>query len=372
MENTLILFEKLLLENKEKAKDILEDLAFNLLQKHRQNRQLDNEILLNFLSVLKKIGLFDNENLTRLIRVFMKLSIKAEEDKLYQYIGESELLKAKINQQKNILKNEISRSFYDIKTMLEASSFKNELENSINDAFLFEIEALEILKETAESAFITTLENGQDIEFMANEITKHLLYSTLNETDYKKERILKSAQIILTCAFELANESKIFAKELCFGAIKGVRDGIILGLEKFKQSFAYCKLEEDLSLKEKELIDIENDFINMLRMECKRLDNPAKDIIQNLLDNELDTLFAKLKRLANESKEQLTLMLNELRKNPKIDDFNKIAQSKIASFKKELNSLEILNSQKYKELNTSEAKKLGKNLWQKAKNLLKK
>ncbi len=47
--------------------------------------------------------------------------------------------------------------------------------------------------------------------------------------------------------------------------IKGTRDGIVLAMEKFKASLTYANFEEDVSLKSKELIGIEDDFIALLK-----------------------------------------------------------------------------------------------------------
>ncbi len=366
-----ILFEKLLLDAASRG-EVVEDLAYNLFLKQRQKNSLSTDTLFEFFEILQKNSLLENSSSTKLIKAFIRASVRDEENILYQYIRELDLLNSKIKRQKNIVKNELSSKFFEIKQRLADKNFKLELSDSLNEALLFELDTLDILKETAESAFITTLEKAQDVEITSSLIARELVFNAISESDFKKEKILKTSQVVLNCAFELANESKLFAQELCIGAIKGVRDGISLCIEKFKKSFAYCVLEEDINAKEKELIDIEDDFIAILRQDLKKYDDPAKSIIQNLLENELDNLFAKLKRLASESKEQLLLSLNELKKNPKIDDFNKLAQSKINSFKQELFKLEKVNDERYKELNKNEAKQLGVSLWQKAKNLLKK
>ncbi|TKX28477.1 hypothetical protein CQA38_07315 [Campylobacter sp. MIT 12-5580] len=371
MKNALIIFENTLSGHKDKANELIEDLGYNLTFKELNDEKVKvDELLFDFLEVLKKLELLNNENTTSLIKALIRAKVKKEEEKLYQHINEMSVLRAKIEEQKNVIKNTISQNFYELKQSIEKSDFKEEISTSLNDAFLFEAEMLGILREIAESAFITTLEKGDDIELESSEIAKNLVYKTICELEFEKERILKSTQIVLNTAFELANESKNYAKELCIGVVKGTQEGIALGIEKFKTSFNYCTLEEDLSNKEKELIDIEYDFITLLRLEAKKSDEPVQSIIKNLLENELDTLFAKLKRLASESREQLLLMLNDLKKNPKINDFGKLAQSKINIFKKEISDLEQLTSERYKDFNTQEAKKLGINLWEKAKKFI--
>ena len=126
-----------------------------------------------------------------------------------------------------------------------------------------------------------------------------------------------------------------------------------------------------MTLKEKELIDLEDDFIALLRELYRNCENPARDILKNLLENELDTAFAKLKRLISESRAQIVLSINELKKNPKVDDFSRLTQSKLNIFKRELGDLERAASEKYKDFNTTQAKKLGISLWERAKGLVK-
>lgn len=378
MKNILILFENSLLNmDKKQVKDLLEDLSFNLAHKQiEQNRtnaqELLGKLLLDFLDILKKLNLFDEENVTKLIRALTKASIQEAQNALFSYINEVEFLNKQIENQKNLIKNQTSNNFLEFERILLESSYKDALTSSLNDAILFDIEMLGILKETAESAFLTTLEKVEDIELTSKEIAKNLVYNAICEADFQKERILKISSIVLNTAFEIANEAMAYAKDLCSGVIKGTQEGIELGIEKFKNSLKCASFEEDLTLKSKELIDIEDEFVALLKEEMKKQNNPAKEIIEKLLESELDNLFAKLKRLATESREQFILALNELKKNPKINDFNRVTQRKIENFKQEMFEFEKLTGEKYKDLNIKKAKKLGVRLWENAKNFIKK
>ncbi|TQR60396.1 hypothetical protein [Campylobacter troglodytis] len=368
MQNALIIFENSLLAQKEGASELLEDLVFNLaLQKLPANDKLETS-LNDFLGVLERLDLLNTKNATSIIKALIKAKIQNEQNTLYKLISEQELIKNKIETQKTTIKNEIGRNFFELKQSLENSSYKEQVSSALNEAFLFELESLELLKEVAESAFIRTLERNEDIELTASEISKELIYNAICEAKFKKENIIQSSKIILNVAFDLAAESKNFSKDLCIGAIKGVRDGIELGVEKFKKSFSFCTFEEDLALKEKELIGLEDELILLLKELEKDFDEPIRAILKDLLENELDTVFAKFTRLMHESREQLILSLNELKKNPKIDDLSRLAQSKL----RELAELERVVGEKYKDFNVNEAKKLGISLWEKAKALIKK
>ena len=378
MKNTLIIFENSLSNlGKDKASDLLEDLSFNLAYKQishnpHETKKVLNSLLVEFLTILKKLDFFDDENVAKVIKALVKASVVDAQNSLYEYISEAELLNKQIENQKNLIKNQISDNFFEFENILQECSFCDEFSGGLNDAILFDIEILGILKETAESAFLTTLEKAEDIELTSSEIAKNLVYNAICEAHFEKERILKISSIILNTAFEIANESMAYAKDLCLGVIKGTRDGIVLAMEKFKASLTYANFEEDLSLKSKELIGMEDDFIALLKKEIQLQNDPCKSIVENLLEHELDNLFAKLRRLAGESREQLILVLNDIKKNPKINDFNKLTQRKLNRFKQEIFELEKIASEKYKDLNSKKAKKLGVRLWEKAKKFVKK
>ncbi|HFN3418246.1 hypothetical protein C3I18_05760 [Campylobacter jejuni] len=378
MKNTLIIFENSLSNlGKDEARDLLEDLSFNLAYKQishnpHETKKILNSLLVEFLTILKKLDFCDDENVSKVIKALVKASVADAQNSLYEYISEAELLNKQIENQKNLIKNQISDNFFEFESILQECSFCNEFSGGLNDAILFDIEMLGILKETAESAFLTTLEKAEDIELTSSEIAKNLVYNAICEAHFEKERILKISSIILNTAFEIANESMAYAKDLCLGVIKGTRDGIVLAMEKFKASLTYENFEEDVSLKSKELIGIEDDFIALLKKEIQLQNDPCRSIVENLLEHELDNLFAKFRRLASESREQLILVLNDIKRNPKINDFNKLTQRKLNHFKQEIFELEKIASEKYKDLNSKKAKKLGVRLWEKAKKFVKK
>ncbi|WP_270983218.1 hypothetical protein [Campylobacter helveticus] len=373
MKNALMIFENSLSNlSPENAKEVLEDLSFNLVYKDKkyQNSNTLNELLLNFLDILRKLGLFDEENVTKVIKAMIRASTKDSQNSLYALIAEAERLERQIENHKIALKNQISHNFFEFEKLLQESSFKNEFSKGLDGAILFDIEMLGILKETAESAFLTTLEKGEDIELTSEEIAKNLVYNAICESQFDKKRILQISSLVLNTAFELANESIVFAKDLVLGAIRGVSEGISLGIEKFKDSLTFMEFEEDVRFKSKELIGIEDDFVLLLKTEAKRQKNPSKELIERLLEEEFDSIFAKFKRFANENRNQINLFLAELKKNPKINDFNELAQRKMSDLSANFLKLEKRTSEKYKNLNVLKAKNLGFRLWESAKKFI--
>ncbi|KAA6227218.1 MULTISPECIES: hypothetical protein [unclassified Campylobacter] len=372
MQNTLMIFENSLVNaDRDKISYLIEDLSFSLAYKQLVNssnkESLLNALLMDFLAILKRLDLLNDENTSRLIKALIKASMQESQNKLYAMINELELLSKQIQNQKNSIKNQTSNYFLEFEKALQDSPYKDEFKSGLNDAILFDLETLGILKETAESAFLTTIEKAEDIEFTSGEIAKYLVYNAVNEAQFEKKRIMQLSEVVLETAFELANTSIIYAKDLSLGAIKGTQEGIELAIDKLKNTLPYANLQ----INEKELIGIEDEFIALLKLIIQKQKDPCKKIVLTLLENELDSIFAKFKRLANESREQIKLALNELKKSPAIDNFNKLTQRKIDGFKQEISELERLNSEKYKNFNLAQSKQLGLRLWERAKNLLK-
>ena len=365
MKKEIVIFENSLLnDNSEK---MLEKLSFNIAL---NNKDEDiNELLIECLNILEKLSLLNQKNVNIIIKSFIKAKVNDKKNKLYTLINEADLLNNKILNQKNIIKNQISNDYYDFKKNIEKSNFKDKISCNINDVLLFEIESLDILKEVCQSAFITTLEKNEDIEIYANEISKNLIYNVICEYNFNKDLILKNSQIILNSAFEIANEyNKNSAKALCIGVIKGIQEGIALGIDKFKISFRYCTLEEDLKLKEKELIEIESEFIEFIKLQSKICEQPVKSILKDLLSKDLDNLFAKFKRFVIDGKEELIYAIENFKKKTKMIDISELTEQKLHLLSKEFKKI----GEKYKDINNIEATKLGKNLFDKVKSLIKK
>ena len=140
MKNTLLIFENSLL-NLENPKEILEDLSFNLAYKQvsanpRNVEKILNELLSEFLAILKKLDLFDDENATKVIKALIKASIKDAQNSLFALIDEAELLSTQIQNQKNLIKSQTNNHFLEFENILLELGYKDQLQNPLDDAIL--------------------------------------------------------------------------------------------------------------------------------------------------------------------------------------------------------------------------------------------
>lgn len=75
----------------------------------------------------------------------------------------------------------------------------------------------------------------------------------------------------------------------------------------------------------------------MLRELEPKLEGVAKNEIEKLLDTELDTNFAKLRRISDQASEQILARIEELKANSSMLELMNAANDKIGALKQEIN-----------------------------------
>lgn len=338
---------------------------------------------------LKNKKLLNNETLSSIMDGLFRASVYEKEQYFHKLIYENDQIKKQIYAQGRDIRNSLVDIYKNIENKFKKSDspYKDMILDVIDERLIGGLEILGILKETSESAFLTTIENGEDVEDTAYEISKNISYLTIKEGKFEKERILNISKVIIKAAIEVANESKIYANSLIKGVINGNKDGIFKSIEKLNDDIKFVPKEINQNLLEatKELQNIENDFIELLKNISLECDEPSKSIIEDILQNSLDSYLAKFIRLTNDTKQLIISKMEDIKENENIEEFAKKANEKIHSLKqefskkslkifknleaqkKELDKFEIENAKK--EI-TSEAKKLGNRVYDGAKSLI--
>lgn len=333
--------------------------------------------------LLSEFNLLNANSVNEVIEAINRAMTYDDEQYLYKIMYERDKLKKQIQTQKDQIKTLIAKNYQNVENFINNSDLaqKNELSLSLKDRLLNDLEMLGILKETAESAFLNTIEACNDVEDTSYEIAKNIVYRTINDGEFIKGRFLGISSTVIESAANIANESKIYAKELIIGAINGSNDGISKAIEKFKDELRFVPNDlENSLLTTKEIIKIEDDFIDMLRQLASRVKEPSNKIINEILQSEYDNYFAMLKRISAEAREQIFLKIDEIgHKSSKIkEDLN--LDEKINALKKELSELEKKAGEKLSYIKPNyilqnaktEAKKLGDRFYEVAKNLIEK
>lgn len=101
------------------------------------------------------------------------------------------------------------------------------------------LDLLNLLEEMVESAIITTLEKGTNIEETLEELAKEITLQTLDEGIISAIRIRHVITSILKTAINVAEATPNSAHMILEGTIKGMRSGLIRALDRFKQKFLF-------------------------------------------------------------------------------------------------------------------------------------
>lgn len=390
MESVQTIFANSLKENKTNPAlpSLVEELSFELSRKKLQRlkdpahiQKRIGELFSLYSHVLKEEGLDTPQLFTCSIDGLIKAASFDESELLFKRIYEKEQLEKLIAGQKNSIKMLIASTYATLEETIDVTEHNAPLFIALHDSKLRGIEMLGILKETTQEALLTTIEKGSDIEDTAAEITKTISYQAINEGEFTKQRFLDVAKAIIGVAVEIADTDQAFAKELLHGCVHGTKEGIAKAVEKFKHDLKFTPEEveallgRELSETKKELLKVDEEYIAMLRSCASQSNGVSKTILEEILNEELDTAFAKMQRITHEAAEAISDRIEEMRENASHfeKDFKERASKRFDGLKKEVEELEKKASERMESLRNNpkakEAKRLGERAWEVAKSI---
>jgi len=288
---------------------------------------------------MDKESLINAKNLKSAMEGINQALVSGEEKELYELFDKRDEINRAIEAKREEIKNRLKISFEAAEEVVKDRDFgeKEKILELLNNAIIRETRMLGILKESAQIAFLTTLEGAKDVEETAGAIAKNMTYAAIRGGEFSKERMFEISKNIISAAGNLANEGHIFAKELIKGAINGTRDGILRAIEKLKDEAKFAPDELRLSSQLVHLKNIDEEFIALLKDLEKEFEGIAKDEIENVINSELDTSLAKFKRISEQAREQITSRIEELKSNDTAKHMINVANEKLEALKRELN-----------------------------------
>lgn len=325
--------------------------------------------------ILKKENLLNERNISALIDAISRAKTYQKEQYIHKLIFERDQIEKQIYSQAKDIQKDLIGVCKSIENSFSKSKKKDKflILEVLGNRLFGGLEIFGILKDVSEAAFLTTIENGEDVEDTAFEISKNIVFRVIKESEFKKARILNISKCVISASVLVANESKIFAKELIFGAINGTKEGVLKAVETFKDEikFAPSEISSEVAQNIKELKTIENEFIEMLKILSQNADEPSKSAICELLENSLDNYAARILRVKNELKELISVKFDEFKESD-VSDLTKIANERFMAFRKEISqkTAQFLDSVEYeskKEELTNEARKFGNKIYEAAK-----
>ncbi|WP_169764013.1 hypothetical protein [Campylobacter mucosalis] len=345
------------------------------------------------LNELIKANKDDLQNLSDAMSAINEALVGEKQRELYRLIDKADEIAKAINLKQNEIKSELKMSFETAEQVVQDSELlqKEYFLGLLNSAIMRETRLFDILKEISQNAFLTTLERGTNVEQTACEIAKSISFNTINDGEFSSERILEISKTIILSSIEVANESHAYAKELVSGAIMGSKEGISNAIEILKNNAKFAPSEIGIAKSIKELKNIDEGFISVLKEIGASSEEPSRSVIENLLDNSLDTGMAKLKRMSEVASATLFERLEEMKQNEKVDAFLSVAtqrlehlkselsgkvdvNEKFESIKQEISEFEKKTNEKIEQLKhaqiTKEAKKIGDRAYRAAKDFI--
>lgn len=193
------------------------------------------------------------------------------------------------------------------------------------------IDLLDLLEEMIESAIITTLEKGSDIEETLHEIIKEITFETLNANVLNAVRIRRILSSILQSALNVAQASPNQANIILRGSMLGIRSALHKSIEKFRLYLLYVPDEvkalyrQEYQLIEDELGQIHTLFDQIIHALSK---HNSPDMIEKLTTIGAEIRFdtEELAILSHETVELLRSRLSRLKQGMS-DRGNKLLNS---------------------------------------------
>ncbi len=267
--------------------------------------------------------------------------------KIQTLLAQIDKLKSEIEAQKQELKSELIETFHELQKAIDTlpEPTRSEAQKILDSYKLSSLEFLGILAETTESAIINALERGEDIEETIIEITKDLAHQTI-DINVDATHIRDISKTILSIAATIAEASVNYADEILEGAILGVKQGIHKSLVKFDETIRFTPDEA------RSLI-IEN--YEMILQDLPHIHEIYMHTIQEVAQQSEPGIQEKILTIAQRNESLFERLKTE-------------AEKAIGSLKKRFE--ELLSEGTPVKLSTEEAKRLGLQAFNKAKQSL--
>jgi hypothetical protein len=244
---------------------------------------------------------------------FLKGSTLSFHNELEDLIAQKEQIERQISRKSDELQ-QLKYRFFDI---LEKQFSDNDLLlEKLHQIKIQSVDLLDILEEMIESAIITTLERGSDIEETLHEIIKEITFETLNANVLNAVRIRRILSSILQSALHIAEATPNQADTILRGTLLGIRSALYKSIEKFHQYLLYVPEEvkalyrAEYKTIEEELDNIDTLFIQVIHS----LKNRNSSIMINRLETLSDDIRFDTEEIKHLSRETVELLRNRLSK----------------------------------------------------------
>jgi hypothetical protein len=311
----------------------------------RRSKDLQKKILGTYEHMQQEWGVGIDELNQHQLKVLSKKILDIETKSLHDELQDALVEKERIERLLERKREELQDAKYRIFDAFEAAiGEESPALEKLHHIKLQCIDLFDMLQEMVESAILTTLEKGYDIEETIEEITKEITFETLSEGSFSSIRIRQVMSNILTTSVEIADATPNRAEEIIKGTMKGLRAGFVKSINHFKKQLLFMPDEIRSSIMSDP---------SELRNELQRSDLLFTQMVQNLAQQSSSSSKAVLEKVSKEMHYDLEELLQISKET--VD----IMKEK---FSKAVSKSSMLNSQTAKE-----AKRMGTQAWASAK-----
>lgn len=249
------------------------------------------------------------------LKTFASAILEEEGHSLHDELEELIAQKERIERQILRKSEELQHLKYSLFDALEKHlGNSDEMLEKLHQVKLQSVDLLDILEEITESAIITTLEKGSDIEETLHEIIKEITFETLNANVLNAVRIRRILASILQSSINIAEATPNQADTIFRGTLRGIRSALIKSIEKFHQYLLYVP---------DEVKALYRDEYKTIETELDRIDTLFSQIFHSLKSHNSASIVQHLERISHEtssdelsnlSKETVELLRNRLSK----------------------------------------------------------
>lgn len=241
-----------------------------------------------------------------IVSTILELETKSLHDELELLVAQKEKIEREIERKSHQLQETKYKLFDAMEAVLDASD--EEALSKLHQVKLQAIDLFDILEETVESTIIAALEKEADIDFdeMLKEAIKELSFEAIKEGSLNTVRIRKILSSILQSAINIAEADPVKAKEILAPTIKGLRGGLYLSIERFKQRLAYMPVEakhiliEDYDTIIEDLNASDVLFMQVIQTKAEESSEPVKEALTQI-QKEIKFDIEELLRLSKET-----------------------------------------------------------------------
>lgn len=289
------------------------------------------------------------QELRELTTSLLKETTLSLHNELEDLISQKEQIERQIARKSDELQ-QLKYRFFDI---LEKLFTDNEpVLEKLHQIKVQSVDLLDILEEMVESAVITTLEKGSDIEETLHEIIKEITFETLNANVLNAIRIRRILASILQSALNIADATPNQSESILRGALLGIRSALYKSIEKFHQYLLYVP-EEVKALYREEYKTIEEELDN--------IDTLFAQVIHSLKNRNSSVMITRLEAISND----IRFDTEEIRHLSK--ETVELLRSRLSNLKRNVSekSAKLLKSK-----SAQEAKAMGVRAWSVAKSAM--